>query len=42
MTLGQGRLGAKDAVELLRKRRGDDVLGESGLWEQVLQRYLSR
>jgi protein-tyrosine phosphatase len=42
MTLGQGRMTAKDAVGLLRARRGDDVLSESSIWEKMLARYLAR
>jgi protein-tyrosine phosphatase len=42
MTLGQGRMTAKEAVGILRARRGDDVLSESSVWEKVLERYLAR
>jgi protein-tyrosine phosphatase len=42
MTLGQGRLGAEQAVDMLKERRGDDVLGESDVWMQVLKRYFAR
>jgi hypothetical protein len=42
MTLGQGKLSAHDAIQLLREVRGDDVLRESDIWQQVLMRYFAR